>query len=91
MVDTKSKSSAGGWHGTLCYFVCTLQMKEYLMPYKDSLPVRCGQPRSRGFVATQCAKNPVPIGVGYLAQYIVKPLLGFTIAKVPSIMALHPC
>ena len=31
-------------------------------------------------------KNPVPIGVGYLAQYIVKPLLGFTIAKVP----FHP-
>ncbi len=27
-------------------------------------------------------KNPVPIGVGYLAQYIVKPLLGFCIAKV---------
>lgn len=27
-------------------------------------------------------KNPVPIGVGYLAQYIVKPLLGFLIAKV---------
>jgi BASS family bile acid:Na+ symporter len=29
----------------------------------------------------QCLKNPVPIGVGYLAQYIVKPLLGFAIAK----------
>ena len=34
-------------------------------------------------VLVQCAKNPVPIGVGYLAQYIVKPLLGFMIAKVP--------
>ncbi len=30
----------------------------------------------------QCMKNPVPIGVGYLAQYIVKPLLGYLIAKV---------
>ncbi len=30
----------------------------------------------------QCAKDPVPIGVGYLAQYIVKPLLGYGIAKV---------
>ncbi|BDA41888.1 probable sodium/metabolite cotransporter BASS1, chloroplas [Coccomyxa sp. Obi] len=30
----------------------------------------------------QCMKNPVPIGVGYLAQYIVKPLLGYAIAKV---------
>ncbi|CAL5219136.1 g912 [Coccomyxa viridis] len=30
----------------------------------------------------QCMKNPVPIGVGYLAQYIIKPLLGFCIAKV---------
>ena len=30
----------------------------------------------------QCMKNPVPSGVGYLAQYIVKPLLGFCIAKV---------
>ncbi len=30
----------------------------------------------------QCAQNPVPIGVGYLAQYIIKPLLGFMIAKV---------
>lgn len=30
----------------------------------------------------QCMKNPVPIGVGYLAQYIIKPLLGFAIAKV---------
>ncbi|KAK9822155.1 hypothetical protein WJX81_000329 [Elliptochloris bilobata] len=33
----------------------------------------------------QCMKNPVPIGVGYLAQYIVKPLLGFGIAKVLSL------
>ncbi len=32
----------------------------------------------------QCAKDPVPIGVGYLAQYIVKPLLGYGIAKVLS-------
>lgn len=30
----------------------------------------------------KCAQNPVPIGVGYLAQYIVKPLLGYGIAKV---------
>ena len=30
----------------------------------------------------QCAADPVPIGVGYLAQYIVKPLLGYVIAKV---------
>lgn len=30
----------------------------------------------------QCAQNPIPIGVGYLAQYIVKPLLGYGIAKV---------
>ena len=33
-------------------------------------------------VVLQCMKNPVPIGVGYLAQYIIKPLLGFAIAKV---------
>lgn len=42
----------------------------------------------------QCMKNPVPIGVGYLAQYIVKPLLGFCIAKVllipsPSTVGQH--
>lgn len=39
----------------------------------------------------QCAQNPVPIGVGYLAQYIVKPLLGYAIAKVcfHSIQLLH--
>ena len=36
----------------------------------------------RGGRRAQCMKNPVPIGVGYLAQYIVKPLLGFCIAKV---------
>eukprot|EP00891_Asterochloris_glomerata_P000476 jgi/Astpho2/476/e_gw1.00011.83.1_t len=29
----------------------------------------------------KCSANPVPIGVGYLAQYIVKPLLGWAIAK----------
>lgn len=40
------------------------------------------------YVVMQCMKNPVPIGVGYLAQYIVKPLLGFCIAKVGSISAL---
>ena len=40
------------------------------------------------YVGMQCMKNPVPIGVGYLAQYIVKPLLGFCIAKVGSISAL---
>ena len=38
--------------------------------------------------AVQCMKNPVPIGVGYLAQYIVKPLLGFCIAKVLPIPSL---
>lgn len=32
--------------------------------------------------AVQCAADPVPIGVGYLAQYIVKPVLGYVIAKV---------
>ncbi len=37
----------------------------------------------------QCAKDPVPIGVGYLAQYIVKPLLGYGIAKVLS-QSLQP-
>ena len=35
---------------------------------------------------TQCMSNPVPIGVGYLAQYIVKPLLGYLIAKVRSLL-----
>lgn len=36
----------------------------------------------------QCASNPVPIGVGYLGQYLIKPLLGFLIAKVslPSLL-----
>jgi BASS family bile acid:Na+ symporter len=29
----------------------------------------------------KCLANPVPIGVGYLAQYIVKPLLGALIAR----------
>lgn len=29
----------------------------------------------------QCAKQPAPILVGYLAQYLLKPLLGFCIAK----------
>lgn len=29
----------------------------------------------------KCASNPVPIGVGYLGQYLIKPLLGFLIAK----------
>jgi BASS family bile acid:Na+ symporter len=29
----------------------------------------------------ECMKNPVPIGVGYLAQYIIKPLLGYAIAQ----------
>ena len=36
----------------------------------------------------QCAADPVPIGVGYLAQYIVKPLLGYVIAKVRPVL-LH--
>ena len=35
----------------------------------------------------QCSQNPVPIGVGYLAQYIVKPLLGWAIAKVRWVAA----
>jgi BASS family bile acid:Na+ symporter len=30
----------------------------------------------------ECAKRPAPILVGYLAQYVVKPLLGFAIAKI---------
>lgn len=30
----------------------------------------------------QCLKQPVPILVGYLAQYIVKPVLGWAIARV---------
>ena len=34
-------------------------------------------------------KNPVPIGVGYLAQYIIKPFLGFCIAKVGVKPYLH--
>ena len=29
----------------------------------------------------QCASNPIPIGVGYLCQYLIKPMLGFIIAK----------
>jgi bile acid:Na+ symporter, BASS family len=29
-----------------------------------------------------CAQRPAPILVGYLAQYLVKPLLGFTISKL---------
>ena len=41
-------------------------------------------------VVMQCMKNPVPIGIGYLAQYIVKPLLGFCIAKVGFISSLSP-
>ena len=32
--------------------------------------------------ALQCLKRPEPIGVGYAAQYIIKPFLGYTIAKV---------
>lgn len=42
-------------------------------------------------VGGQCLKNPVPIGVGYLAQYIVKPLLGFLIAKVGHDMSPVSC
>lgn len=34
-------------------------------------------------------KNPVPIGVGYLAQYIIKPFLGFCIAKVGLQLSRH--
>ena len=30
----------------------------------------------------QCLKRPEPIGVGYAAQYVIKPLLGFVISKV---------
>lgn len=30
----------------------------------------------------ECMKRPEPIGVGYAAQYIIKPLLGFLISKV---------
>ena len=39
--------------------------------------------------ALQCLKQPVPILVGYLAQYIVKPVLGFAIARV-SLLPKHP-
>jgi len=35
----------------------------------------------------QCAANPAPILVGYLAQYCIKPLAGYVIA---SAMGLHP-
>jgi len=41
----------------------------------------------------QCAGNPVPIGVGYLCQYLIKPMLGFIIAKVrcpPPVIGSHP-
>jgi bile acid:Na+ symporter, BASS family len=30
----------------------------------------------------QCLSNPIPIGVGYLCQYALKPILGFCIAKL---------
>lgn len=30
----------------------------------------------------QCLARPKPIIVGYLAQYLIKPVLGFIIAKV---------
>ena len=40
-------------------------------------------------LALQCMKNPVPIGVGYLAQYIIKPFLGFCIAKVGVQLSCH--
>lgn len=32
-----------------------------------------------------CAKRPAPILVGYVAQYVVKPVLGFLIAKALSL------
>ncbi|KAK9803645.1 hypothetical protein WJX72_007999 [[Myrmecia] bisecta] len=35
----------------------------------------------------KCASNPVPIGVGYLAQYIIKPLLGYAIATALNLPA----
>lgn len=35
----------------------------------------------------QCVQQPVPILVGYLAQYIIKPLVGYAIATT---MGLHP-
>lgn len=34
------------------------------------------------FLCMQCMKRPEPIGVGYAAQYIIKPVLGYSIAKV---------
>ena len=40
-------------------------------------------------LALQCMKNPVPIGVGYLAQYIIKPFLGFCIAKAGVQLSCH--
>lgn len=30
----------------------------------------------------RCLRNPWTVGVGFLAQYFIKPLLGFTIAMV---------
>jgi bile acid:Na+ symporter, BASS family len=30
----------------------------------------------------KCAERPAPILVGYMAQYLIKPMLGFVIAKV---------
>lgn len=33
-------------------------------------------------LSAQCMESPVPILVGYLAQYIIKPALGVLIAKV---------
>lgn len=35
-------------------------------------------------LCVQCLQRPKPIGVGYAAQYVIKPLLGFLISKVCS-------
>jgi len=39
----------------------------------------------------QCLKRPEPIGVGYAAQYIIKPLLGFLITKVECLPESAQC
>lgn len=54
--------------------------------------LRCGRLTVSCSPGVQCASNPVPIGVGYLGQYLIKPLLGFLIARVsPPAQQLTPC
>ncbi|KAK8515499.1 hypothetical protein V6N13_139523 [Hibiscus sabdariffa] len=35
----------------------------------------------------RCLRNPWTVGVGFLAQYLIKPILGFTIAKALKLSA----